>query len=322
MSDALCLVCSGPSRFWMSVPRDWRRPWVAGAWRLVWCDSCHFGQVWPRPDAGDIAAFYDLARYYTHSATETGRIEARPGLAARLMLALAWRADRGIEPDAAWWQALPPAGARTALEIGCGSGQNLDRLAGLGLDVAGVEPDAAACAAARGRGLDVWQGVAEALPGPVAAQRYDLVVLTHVLEHCLNPGLALAQAAGRLAPGGRMVVEVPNNACAGARAAGAVWHWLDVPRHLNFFTEASLRALVAQAGLVVERVEWWGYARQFHPDWIATEAQSEAVFAGQGTADAARLALHLRRGWGLLARTLLAPAAQRYDSVRLILRAG
>ena len=322
MPDALCLVCGGPMQMWMSVPGDWRRPGVAGARRLVWCDDCGFGQVWPRPAAEDIPAFYDLARYYTHSATETGRIEARPGLGARLMLALAWRADRGVEPDARWWAALPPDGARTALEIGCGSGQNLDRLAGLGLDVAGVEPDAAACAAARGRGLAVWQGVAEALPDAVAARRFDLVVLTHVLEHCLDPAAALAQAAGRLAPGGRMVVEVPNNACAGARAAGACWHWLDVPRHLNFFTETSLRALVARTGLAVERVEWWGYARQFHPDWIATEAQAEAIFAGQAAADASRLARHRRRAWGLLARTLFAPAAQRYDSVRLILRAG
>ena len=116
------------------------------------------------------------------------------------------------------------------LAIGCGSGQNLERLAGQGLEVAGVEPDSAACDAAR--------------------------------------------------------------------------------------------ALVAQAGLAVERVKWWGYARQFHPDWIATEAQAEAVFAGQVTADAARLARHRRRAWGLLARTLLAPAARRHDSVRLILRAG
>lgn len=322
MPDALCLVCGGPTRFHVSVPCDWRRPGLVGVWQLVWCDGCAFGQVWPRPAAADIPAFYDLARYYTHSATETGRVVALFGLSARLMLALAWRADRGAEPDAAWWRALPPEGAGTALEIGCGSGQNLERLAGLGLDVAGVEPDAAACAAARGRGLAVWQGVAEALPDPVAARRFDLVVLTHVLEHCLDPAAALAQAAGRLAPGGRMVVEVPNNACAGAKAAGACWHWLDVPRHLNFFTEASLRALVARAGLAVERVEWWGYARQFHPDWIATEAQAEAIFAGQGTVDAARLARHRRRAWGLLARTLFAPAAWRYDSVRLILRAG
>lgn len=309
-------------RFWISVPCDWRRPGAPGAWRLVWCDGCRFGQVWPRPEPSGIAAFYDLARYYTHSVTETGRVEARPGLAARLMLALAWRADRGVEPDAAWWRDLPPDGAQSALEIGCGSGQNLERLAKLGLDLAGVEPDAAACAAARGRGLAVWQGVAEALPGPIAGRRFDLVVLTHVLEHCLDPAAALTQAAGRLAPGGRMVVEVPNNACAGAQAAGACWHWLDVPRHLNFFTEGSLRALVGRAGLTVERVEWWGYARQFHPDWIATEAQAEAVFTGLSAADAARLARHRQRAWGLLARTLLAPAARRYDSVRLILRAG
>ncbi len=309
-------------RRWLQVPCDWRRPGLAGAWNLWWCDACAFGQVWPRPAPSEIPAFYDLRRYYTHSTAETGRVEARPGWSARLLMALAWRADRGAEPDDSWWHQLPPVGARTALEIGCGSGQNLKLLAAQGLEVVGVEPDVAACAAARGRGLQVWAGVAEALPAPIVARHFDLVLLAHVLEHCLDPAGALGQAAARVAPGGRLVVEVPNSACAGLASAGAAWHWLDVPRHLNFFTRASLEALVRRIGLVVERVEWWGYARQFHPEWIATEAEAEAVFAGLAAADAGRVARHRRRAWRLLARTLFAHAARRYDSLRLILRAG
>lgn len=309
-------------RDWMTVPCDWRRPDVHGAWQLVWCDRCAFGQVAPRPDPADIPAFYDLARYYTHSATETGRIDMRPGLGDRALLALAWRLDRGTEPDALWWQRLPPAGARRVLEIGCGSGQNLERMQGLGLDLTGVEPDPNACAAARARGLDVHQGVAEALPPALGDERHDLVVLTHVLEHCHDPVQAMVQAAGRLTPGGRLVAEVPNNACTGARLAGAAWHWLDVPRHLNFFTDASLTALASRAGLRVERREWWGYARQLHPDWIATEAHAAAVFAGAARADRKRLARHRLRAMGLLAATALAGPQRRYDSVRLILRAA
>jgi hypothetical protein len=116
-----------------------------------------------------------------------------------------------------------------------------------------------------------------------------------------------------------MVIEVPNNAALGLRQAGAYWRWLDVPRHLNFFTGESLRAFVTQAGLRVLRVDHDGYTRQFLPDWIADEAVIEAVLAGR-RAEEARNQRHVWRALRLLLRTALAPASQKYDSVRLVCR--
>ncbi len=309
-----CPVTGRPMRPWLSVSRDWRRPGHPGGWQLWWSEAGHYGQVYPRPDAAAIGGFYDLPAYYTH---ENMGSAARQGMLGRLMVALAWRLDRGCPPDAAYWRDVLPRGP--ALELGCGNGDRLTDIAPFVTECVGVEPDVKARKKAQEKGLTVLEGTAEILPEAVSARRFDAILFMHVLEHCADPALALAQAAGLLSDDGVMVIEVPNNAALGLRQAGAYWRWLDVPRHLNFFTGESLRAFVTQAGLRVLRVDHDGYTRQFLPDWIADEAVIEAVLAGR-RAEEARNQRHVWRALRLLLRTALAPASQKYDSVRLVCR--
>src|SRR5262249_11638886 len=148
----------------------------------------------------------------------------------------------GGELDDAWLRARVPPGAR-ACDLGCGSGDLLTRLARLGHEVVGAEPDPAAREVVRGKGHRVLAGTAEELPEEIRGGRHDLVVMSHVLEHCLDPKRAVANAAGLLAEGGLLVIETPNNDARGLGRAGVLWPWLDVPRHLNFFTSRSLAAI-------------------------------------------------------------------------------
>src|SRR6266850_3384010 len=113
----------------------------------------------------------------------------------------------------------------------------------------GVEPDPTARRVAAERGLEVYAGTAEELPPEIRHRAFDIVVFSHVLEHCLEPIRALQIAASRLKPNGVTVVETPNNEAAGCREAGSAWPWLDVPRHLNFFTAQSLRLACQAVGL-------------------------------------------------------------------------
>ena len=233
------------------------------------------------------------------------------------MQSLAWRLDHGTAADASFWRAVLPKGA--ALEIGCGHGDRLLQIAPFVERCLGVEPDPAARAEAAAKGVVALDGTAENLPDDVLAQRFDAILFMHALEHCADPEKALAQAVGLLTEGGVMVIEVPNNDGLGLRQAGAYWRWLDVPRHLNFFTEASLRAFVAGAGLQVMRCDYDGYTRQFLPDWIAEEAEIEAVLEGRRTSVARRYR-HLWRALRLLVGTAMAPAPLKYDSLRLVCR--
>jgi SAM-dependent methyltransferase len=107
------------------------------------------------------------------------------------------------------------------------------------------------------------------------------VTLWHVLEHLDDPGAALAHVATLLAPGGMLVVGVPNAGSAQARIGRDRWFHLDLPRHRTHFTPAGLRALLERRGFTVLREEhallehnpfglWQTVANRFTttPSWL------------------------------------------------------
>jgi ubiquinone/menaquinone biosynthesis C-methylase UbiE len=126
-------------------------------------------------------------------------------------------------------QADPPPGGRV-LEIGCGTGNVLVRMARARPDVAltGLDPDAAALERARGKLPDtvhLEQGYADALPLPDGA--VDRVLSAFMLHH-LPPDEqrgALREVRRVLAPGGSLhLVDMESGGPHGllARGVGAV----------------------------------------------------------------------------------------------------
>ncbi|MEM7525165.1 MAG: class I SAM-dependent methyltransferase [Pseudomonadota bacterium] len=301
-------------RHWLHVPCDWRRPGVEGAYEIYWNDALGYGEIRPRPSSEEVSAFYDVESYYTHDAPPS-RGKAGASFADRVLGHLAWRADQGEEPDRAWWAATLGASKLRILEIGCGNGSNLSIFRDLGHEAVGVEPDPAARAVAAAAGHETHPGTGEDLPRALGARAFDVVVFMHVLEHCVDPALAIRNARAHLAEGGRIVAEVPNNACRGAAFYGAVWHWLDAPRHLNFFTERSLYAVFEGEDVQIADVCYRGYARQFNRGWLDTQA---SIAARMGLSRSAR------DGWWGAAAYLLATfwrkRAEKYDSVRVVAR--
>jgi 2-polyprenyl-3-methyl-5-hydroxy-6-metoxy-1,4-benzoquinol methylase len=101
-----------------------------------------------------------------------------------------------------------PAGA--ALDCGCGTGGNARVLSQMGWRVTGITVSprelemASECCEAVLLG-DLNSGIPQEAGGP-----FDLVVFSHVLEHLLQPEVALREARRILTPGGRIIVALPN----------------------------------------------------------------------------------------------------------------
>jgi 2-polyprenyl-3-methyl-5-hydroxy-6-metoxy-1,4-benzoquinol methylase len=299
-----CLLCSGPTEPWLRIPFDWRKPGSTESFELRSCPACDFGQLEPRPTPERVASFYEVD-YYTHA---DATAERELPFLDKLRRHLAWRFDRGSEVGEVLDRLSP---GQSICEFGCGNGGQLARLKAFGHRVVGIEPDPKALEQARAKGVEAYPGTGESPPANLG--RFDVVILNHVLEHCLDPRKVLEHALGMLEEDGRIFVEVPNQGSEGAAAAGSAWFNLDVPRHLNFFTRKSLEKLCAQAGLRVSEVQYHGYTRQFDNRWIESQQRIARAF-GRG-AVAPKLG-----AWTLLARTLLAPADTKYDSVRFALR--
>jgi methionine biosynthesis protein MetW len=153
-----------------------------------------------------------------------------------------------------------PAGA-SVLDLGCWDGLLLAALRDRGATrVRGVERDPEARARAEARGLDVVSADLDdpAWPDALGSERFDAVILADVVEHVRDPLGTLRRIVERvLAPGGRVVLSVPNVAHASVRLSLLVGDFDRTDRgildrtHLHFFTRRSLHALLAEAGLAV-----------------------------------------------------------------------
>lgn len=143
----------------------------------------------------------------------------------------------------------PPA---RVLDAGAGQGRFVAAATAAGYTAVGIEPASRGVQRAAEAGSPVTQaGVEEfeAAPGS-----FDAITLWHVLEHLERPAEALARLHGWLAPGGGLLVGVPNLDGFQARISGDRWYHLDIPRHRTHFTPTGLERLLVSSGFEVLEV--------------------------------------------------------------------
>jgi ubiquinone/menaquinone biosynthesis C-methylase UbiE len=102
----------------------------------------------------------------------------------------------------------PLAHGKRVLEVGCGTGLILGRLARHAERACGVDLSPGMLRAAKARGLDVVVGSATCLP--YADASFDLVCSFKVLAHVPDIALALSEIARVTQPGGTMALEFYN----------------------------------------------------------------------------------------------------------------
>jgi len=190
--------------------------------------------------------------------------------------------------DRARLSLLGPARGGSLLDVGAGRGRFVAAAQHAGWAASGIEPSergVAAAAAVYGVGLE--RGTVSDASGT-----YDAVTLWHVLEHVEDPGAALAHVASLVAPGGALLVGVPNLASVQARIGGERWFHLDLPRHRTHFTPTGLRALLERHGFTVVREQhtllehnpfglWQTVANRFTrtPSWLFNALKRNAPLA-------------------------------------------
>ena len=105
---------------------------------------------------------------------------------------------------------LPPNGR--ILDLGCGTGLNVERLSALGLPFSsyiGVDFSAEMLASAKAKYGHLEQVAfkqMDLLREPLPEGPFDLIVSTWVLEHLPDPASVVEHARQRLAPGGHLVL--------------------------------------------------------------------------------------------------------------------
>ncbi|MGI8806659.1 MAG: methyltransferase domain-containing protein [Acidimicrobiales bacterium] len=237
-SRCACPYCDGPLVGRFGAVPDWR--FGTGApgdvYRCLRCGALAAGRV---PDEDEVASWY--SEYYTHA------VEPAPNPLWRRFWPTPGRLQ---EMEHLRWYCTPPAPAGRLLEVGTGSGERLVQFADAGWDVVGQDIDPKAGHLARERGIEVHQCPVADLVG--REEPFDLIGLSHVLEHATAPAEMLRACAALLAPGGRICVISPNAQGLGRLLFGRWWFGLEQPRHLAIPTVESLERLSAGLGLETE----------------------------------------------------------------------
>ena len=139
-------------------------------------------------------------------------------------------------------------------EVGCGSGGALEVFQAKGYRVAGCDYGGELIEAGRRRGVqNIHHGSLTDLAAALGDVQADLIYLHHVFEHVIDPLAFLEECRGRLRPGGRVVIVVPDvsRIASYSYPAGDLLQFLHISHKYNYSPE-GMRALGGRAGYSVE----------------------------------------------------------------------
>lgn len=206
---------------------------------IVQCKVCSNGITYPAVEKEELSKIYSETYLYPIHLLALGEKKFR----ARSM--------------AAYIKANAPAHTyKSVLEIGCMFGYLLEELKSE-YKVKGIDIGRDAVSYCRNKGLDVDDISIENFISN-SNEKFDIIVISHVLEHLLKPQEVLSDLHLHLNPGGKIFILVPNYRSLSPKIFGRYWGWWQVPVHINHFNEISLTALSESMQFEKELVRFRG----------------------------------------------------------------
>lgn len=191
--------------------------------RVLSCAGCTNGVTVPTPEAA-----YDDHPFYSHVHESEPR----------------WR---GYSRQVAQFLARHGRTSGRLLDVGCSHGLLLEEAQQIGLEAEGIEPSRAAVEHCRRRGLAVRHGYLE--PGAYPPGSFDVVVMSHVVEHVRDAEGLVRTAGALLAPDGVLCLCQTNYTGTLARWLGRRWDYWVEHEHYYHFSPRGIEVLLRRAGL-------------------------------------------------------------------------
>ena len=225
-----------------------------GRFRFVRCARCGLVYQNPRIPLEAIKGWYD-EEYIAH------RKKSDWGILTPLYNHAMERHDRR---KLALVERYVPLGAESrVLDIGCGAGTFLAMAAKRhGCAVTGVD--------FKDLSQLPWMKAIEFRCGLLREQHFDgrefdLVTMWHFLEHDYEPRRTLATARALLAPGGRLVIEVPRLDSVSFALFRERWPGLQAPQHTALYSWSSLRSMASRERLeIVAHLPYGAFPAYFY----------------------------------------------------------
>lgn len=240
-AKAGCLLCGGMLTVVLSGVSDTRFG-IPGIYDVMCCSSCGLEQTYPVPSPSELKTLYE-SHYNFGGERDTFYTRIREWFHFSFIYRL-WLV---LDGDISFHR---PTGAGRLLDIGCNEGRGLKIYSRNGFQAEGLELNETAARVAREKGFIVHTCLLQDFQ---PRELYDVVVLSNVLEHSLNPKEMLADIRRILKDDGQVWISCPNNQSWQRwlfRRDWANWH---MPFHIVHFSPATLKNILLKSGFT--RVE-------------------------------------------------------------------
>lgn len=228
-----CPICSGDNA---------KEKVYLSNYRIVQCKYCGLYYENPRPLLDDIPKLYNSNYFKFLEDHSEDNLEV-----VKLNL-------RDIEFEK-FEKALGKA-VKRILDIGCERGTFLKYMRSSGWHVYGVEiGETASKYAKEVENLDVFHG--ELLNANYESNYFDVVNLSHVIEHVSNPLQILKECHRVLKRGGSIILTTDNFDSFARTIFKNKWRGL-VPIHIVFFSQRTLKKILKNIGFQVTHAISWG----------------------------------------------------------------
>ena len=131
------------------------------------------------------------------------------------------------------------------LDIGCVTGWTTSLFEKKGFRAVGLEPSAVRAQFGKEKyGIEIYQCPIETF---APKEKFDLVIMRHLLEHVENPLSVLERVRTFLNDNGVLLIIIPNINSIGRYVFQENWQWI-LPWHLHFYAPRTLTALLEKTG--------------------------------------------------------------------------
>lgn len=223
-----CLVCHGllcrviegvtDTRFGINTP-----------FIISKCKHCSLEQTTPLPNQDELNKLYEL--FYNFSGEKNTRYTQ---LREKFINSFLYRIWLMLDGDISFNRM---SGSGKLLDVGCNEGRGLGFYQGHGFSADGLELNSKAAEVARNKGFTVYGSTLE---GFSTENKYDVIVLSNVLEHSLSPVIMLQHIHRLLKPNGQVWISCPNSQSWLRTVFGRYWINWHVPFHVVHFSPDTL----------------------------------------------------------------------------------
>lgn len=249
LQETSCPICQADFAMEVARPKS-HHSQISDRFSVVKCQVCDLQYLNPRPDFESLNHFYQLLQ-----AQEETPSDYSPKLKSGNWLKRFWYHLNYSNP------LLPLVKQSPILDVGCGRGELIAELIEDGYEAHGLEFDSSAVVGCQNRGFQVTQGSIETFDPPKGF--YKCVVLSHALEHFLDPVSVLKKIKDALPKDGKVIIAVPYVKSPMVSLFGNNWHGWDPPFHLTHFDQQTLPKICDKAGLKVIQMKVGGHPEDF-----------------------------------------------------------